>query len=93
MSEKLRKKSESAAEHSEQVLEAAEAVKTSSERGMMKIIPLRVPEKDYLSLRAFFAGRGLALATGARMSVYHVISEIERGTLKIDAGGIRLVTK
>jgi hypothetical protein len=92
VSEKLRK-NESTAEHTKQVLDAAEAVKTSAERGKMKIIPLRVPEKDYLSLRAFFTGRGLALATGARMSVYHVISEIERGTLKIDAGGIRLVTK
>jgi hypothetical protein len=88
MSEKLRK-SEGAAEHAEQVLDAAEAVKTATEPGKMKIIPLRVPAKDYLSLRAFFAGKGLALATGARMSVYHVISEIEKGNLKIDVGGVR----
>jgi hypothetical protein len=49
---------------------------------------LWVPEKDYLFLRAFFAGKGLALATGTRMSVYHVISEIEKGNLKIDVGGV-----
>jgi hypothetical protein len=91
MSEK-RRKSDPPTEHIEQVLNAAEAVKTAPEpeRGKMKIIPLRVPEQDYLTLRAFFAGRGLALATGARMAVYYVRHEIEQGTLKIDAGGVRL---
>jgi hypothetical protein len=87
MSEKV-KKPDTTQEHTEQVLAAVESVKTDSDPCKSKIIPVRVPERDYLKLRAFFAGRGLALATGARLAMYHVMSEIEKGTLKIDAGGV-----
>lgn len=86
MAEKIKKAD--IAEHTEQVLNAAEEVKTGIDIGKMKVIPLRIPEKDYLNMRAFFAGKGLALATGARLAVYHVINEIEKGDLKIDAGGV-----